>query len=428
MGTYLDLAIFKPVAFGIESGFEDLGDIHNDWIKKFLYNEEDMTLQAHRGSYKTTSLAIAMALMIILFPAKNMIFLRKGDNDVMEIITQVAKMLENDIFQELSRELYEEPIQFTRRSSYEIDTNLKATSRGAPQLLGIGSKSTLTGKHGDIIITDDIININDRISRAHRERTKYTYQELENVKNRGGRFVNTGTPWHDDDAFQLMPNLEKYDCYSTGMMTDQDIEHLKDKMSPSLFAANYELKHIADGEALFTNPVIDDGSNTDKIFDGLAHIDAAYGGNDQSAFTVAKRASNGLIYVYGSLKEKHIDDVLSDFETKRKIYRAGTLYNETNADKGYLAKKIEEPVKTYHEKMNKYIKISTYLRAEWSNIVFVKDTDPEYINQVLDFNENATNDDAPDSLASLIRIMNSKKIEQNTNKEDVVGFLRLHGL
>lgn len=55
--------------------------------------------------------------------------------------------------------------------------------------------------------------------------------------------------------------------------------------------------------------------------------------------------------------------------------------------------------------MNKYIKISTYLRENWDRIVFIKDTDKEYINQILDYTENAEHDDAPDSLASLLREM-----------------------
>ena len=53
--------------------------------------------------------------------------------------------------------------------------------------------------------------------------------------------------------------------------------------------------------------------------------------------------------------------------------------------------------------MNKYINISTYLKSNWSRIIFIKDTDKDYINQILDYTENATHDDAPDSLASLIR-------------------------
>ena len=181
-------------------------------------------------------------------------------------------------------------------------------------------------------------------------------------------------------------------------------------MTPSLFAANYELKHISDEDTLFHNPIIDNGNNTHLIYDGFAHIDASYGGADSSAFTVLKRQPDGKIYVYGALKQKHIDDVLPTFEDKRTLYRAGKLYNETNADKGYLAKKVKAPVGTYHEKMNKHLKISTYLRENWENIIFIKDTEPEYINQILEYNENAQHDDAPDSLASLIRETEQSKV------------------
>src|SRR5699024_4039046 len=83
-----------------------------------------------------------------------------------------------------------------------------------------------------------------------------------------------------------MPNVQKWDCYDVGMFTDSMIQKLRDSMSPSLFAANYELKHIADVDSMFTSPKIDDGSNTHKIFSGTAHIDAAYGGGDSSAFTI----------------------------------------------------------------------------------------------------------------------------------------------
>ena len=405
---WLDLVKHKPYAFGIESGFTDLTDIHNEWIKSFLFSKEDMTLQASRGTYKTTCLSIAMALMVVIYPKYNIIFLRKADDDVKEIIVQTAKLLQSDIYQTLAYDLYGTKLELTKESAFEIDTNLKATSRGTAQLIGIGSGGSLTGKHGDIIITDDIININDRVSKAARERTKYVYQELQNVKNRGGRFINTGTPWHKNDAFTLMPNIQKWDCYDVGMFTDSMVQKLRDSMSPSLFAANYELKHIADADSMFTSPTIDDGSNTHKIFNGTAHIDAAYGGGDNSAFTILNRHSDGHIYVYGDLRAKHIDDVLHVFEAKREQYQAGTLFNETNADKGYLNKKIKRPTKTYHEKMNKYIKISTYLRENWSKIIFVKDTSKEYINQILDYTENAEHDDAPDSLASLIRETENK--------------------
>ena len=405
--TYLDVVKTKPYAFGIEAGFTDLREIHNEWLKLFLFSENDITIQAHRGSYKTTCLSIAIALMIIIFPHLSILFMRKADDDVKEIVLQVGKMLETDIFQALAMAIYKKPLIKLKESAFEIDTNIKQSTRGTSQFVGMGSRGSMTGKHADIVITDDIINMDDRISKAHRDKTKMVYQELQNIKNRGGRFINTGTPWHKEDAFTLMPNIHTYDCYSTDMIDHEQLQKIRKSMSPTLFAANYELKHIANSEALFTSPTIDDGSNTDKIFNGICHIDAAYGGEDYSAFTIIKEYKD-KIYVYGELKGMHIDDCLSGFEAKREYYKAGTLYNEINADKGYLAKKIKLPVKKYHEIMNKYVKISSYLRERWQDIIFIKETDIDYVNQILDYTENAEHDDAPDSLASILREIKSK--------------------
>jgi len=180
--------------------------------------------------------------MIVVCPDKTIMFMRKTDDDVKEVIQQIAKLLDSKRIKQLVHALYKIDLQRTKTTAFEIDTNVKIGPRGASQLLGLGSGGSITGKHYDIIITDDIINLNDRISKADRDKTKLVYQELQNVKNRGGRFINCGTPWHKEDAFTLMPNIEKWDCYSTGLMSEVEIQNMRSSLTPSLFAANYELK------------------------------------------------------------------------------------------------------------------------------------------------------------------------------------------
>lgn len=53
--------------------------------------------------------------------------------------------------------------------------------------------------------------------------------------------------------------------------------------------------------------------------------------------------------------------------------------------------------------MNKYLKISTYLRKWWTKIVWVRGTDPEYLAQIQNYTEDAEHDDAPDSAACCCR-------------------------
>lgn len=409
----IDLLENDPVVVGRAIGFKDLTDLHNEWLKEWLYGYGDTTTQAHRGSYKTSDLAVFLALATLVYRGKNIIFLRKTDSDVSEVIRTVARIIRSGAYQRLAKTLYGITPIVLKETASEIHTNLYNGISGASQILGIGLGGSLTGKHADIVVTDDIVNIKDRVSRAERERTKLMYMELQNIKNRDGRIINTGTPWHKDDAFSLMPNVKKYSCYDTGLMSDEQIKHLRSSMSASLWACNYELKHIADENAMFKDAQFTD--DTEAIYNGICHIDASYGGEDSTAFTVIHE-QDGYLYVYGRKYTKHVDDCLNDILALKTKYRAGTTWTERNADKGYLDKTLKQRgdvSSTYHEKMNKHIKISTYLKENWGKVLFLDATDPEYIAEILDYNEHAQHDDCPDSLASAIRQLGKKPMTLN---------------
>lgn len=399
-----------PVLVGQAYGFDKLTEIHNDWIVDMVMGEDDGTLQGHRGSFKTTCLSVALAVLMVGMPWLKILFMRKTDDDVKEIVAQTKKILLSGTMQEISRAIYGVPVALTKDSSNELSTNLCGDDpRGTSQLVAMGLGASITGKHFDRIFTDDIVNVLDRTSRAERERTKTAYDELQNIKNRGGRIFNTGTPWHKDDCFSKMPAAKKYDCYSTGLMSDEDIEYLKEHMLRSLFCANYELKHIADEDVIFTEPQT--GADPSLAEQGNCHIDASYGGADASVFTICNK-KDGKYYVYGRLWHKHIDDCEDEIISLRKAFNAGRISCEDNGDKGYLAKSLRqkgERTHLYHENMNKYLKITSYLKAEWRNVIFVEGTDEEYIQQIVDYNENAEHDDAPDSLSCMVRELWRKK-------------------
>lgn len=402
----------QPYKLGHLLGFKDLTELNNKWIIDMLTGQEDKTLQAHRSSYKTTCVSIALALIIILLPNKRTMFLRKTDTDVKEIIAQVLKILEGDSTRYFVQCIYNCDLKVVSNNANGLTTNLTNDPRGSLQLTAMGCGSSLTGKHFDYIFTDDIININDRISKAERDRTKIIYQELQNIKNRGGRIFNTLTPWHKDDASTLMPHIERYDCYSTGLISNTKLSEIKESMTASLFSANYELKHIADEDVIFTSPQT--GGDPSLAEQGICHIDAAYFGEDYTAMTICKRRNNKY-YVFGKMWREHIDDVEDKIIEYRKQFNAGKIYCESNSDKGYLAKDLRkkgERVVNYHESMNKFLKITSYLKASWKDVVFVSGTDDEYINQICDFNENSEHEDSADSLASCIRILNKKSSEE----------------
>lgn len=405
----LDLLWNEPYRIGHWVGFKDLTTLHNEWLRSFLYSNKTQTLLAHRGSYKTTVLSLFLALHVVIRPNENVIFFRKTDDDVNEVISQSQKILKSGALQKIAYDLYGVELKLEKENSSEIHTNFCTYSKGISQVMGLGIKTSITGKHADIVVTDDIVNLKDRISRAEREQTKTQYMELQNICNRGGRFINTGTPWHKEDAIMLMPNKKEYDCYSTGLIDRPKLEELRQSMSDSLFAANYELKHIADQDVMFKDPAFT--SEESLIRGGFAHIDAAYDGTDGTAYTIMKKLPDGRIIAFGKRWNRHVDDCLPEISEWHKYYKAGSISCEKNADKGYLAKELRKTgytVKLYSESMNKFIKISTYLRKYWKDITWLESSDPEYIDEILEYNEFAEHDDSPDSAASLVRKLEDK--------------------
>ena len=410
-----------PDKFGHMLGFTKLTKIHNEWIKKMAFGKEDHTLQGHRQAFKTTCLSISLGLDMIFYPNKRILFMRKTDDDVKEIIKQVKNILLHPVTQYFVQCIYGVNLKLTVDNATELSTNLTTDIKGTSQLVGIGTGASITGKHYDIIFTDDIVNLKDRISRAERERTKSIYQELINIKNKDGKIFNTGTPWHKEDAFSLMPEPEKWAWQDTGIFTEDEIQEIRDSMSPSLFAANYELKHIASEDVIFSDPVLH-GDITKIQQAKFCHIDAAYGGEDYTAFTICRKAE-GKYYIYGRLWQKAVDDCIAEIREDREKFNAGVILCERNGDKGYLKKELQrqgERCSDYWEDMNKYIKIVTYLKGVWKDVVFIEGTDQEYIDQILDYNEFAEHDDAPDSCASAIRKL--WKMRDETAEESVSAF------
>lgn len=410
----IDLIKNNPYVIAQDVGFKDVRLFpHNEWMREIITGKSDYTLLAHRGSYKSSVLSVCIALIMVVMPDINIIFLRKADNDVAEMIRMVKKALESKALQSISKILYRRSIEFIEATASAITTNLYMSASGASQLLGIGLKSSITGKHADLVITDDICNVLDRASKAERDKTKLQYQELQNIRNRGGRIINLGTKWHEEDVFTLMDNIHIYDCNATGLISKEQLQKIRESMLPSLFACNYELRIIASENVIFTDPQT--GADPELVKNGLMHLDSAFYGEDFTAWSIMNR-HDGKYYLYGKMRRKHVEDCYDLIKADYERFLCGKLLNESNADKGMVGKDLRKmgiKVILYAEKMNKYMKIVTYLKAIWKDLVFVEGTDPEYIRQITDYFEDAEHDDAPDSAASLARTYYKKADNSN---------------
>ena len=400
----LQQIIEDPIPFAHTLGFTKLNEeLHKEWIKTIFHLNHNGTLQAHRGSYKTTCLIIALALRVIAKPTENVIFLRKSQEDVKDVLNAVSKIIRSDSAMMLMKDIYGNYPKFTIDNSTELELSTYKGTMGR-QILGLGLKASITGKHGSVI-TDDIVTLKDRVSGAERKSTKDQYMELINIASESEqRIFNTGTPWHKEDAFTLMPEAQKYTVYETGILSKEDIQDRKDRMTSSLFAANYELKHVSDGDVLFCEPQYGAFPTGAKAY---GHIDAAYGGPDDCSFTIMAEVNNKL-HTIGWKMPGHIDNHINSIVSRLERFQVQSCSLEDNADKGYLRKELGPKTATkltgYHESMNKYYKISSYGKSRWKDVVFDLDQgDAEYVEAIMDYNENSEHDDCPDSYASLVR-------------------------
>ena len=204
----------------------------------------------------------------------------------------------------------------------------------------------------------------------------------------------------DADVF-----YQTYSIDDNPFLNQTFVDELKKEYAGTVLYERYILGLWAASEgALFTTyPEWTDDETV--LYNGVAHIDAAFGGSDGSALTCAKRVDD-KIYLYGKLRQAHIDTLMDFYSAETRRLRCSPILIETNADKGFVAKqfiRMKDHVTSYDETMNKFFKIATYLRKWWKNIIFVKGTDKAYIDQIMAYSEQAEHDDAPDSAACICR-------------------------
>lgn len=400
--------ISSPEIFGKYLGYTKLVDLHREWIQYIWRAKEHRALQAHRGSYKTTSVIVVGSLHNMTFNWNDRTaVVRKDFTSASDIIKVISRLINSPKYQALFYQMFGIYPRLTIDTKQKVQWDLKDRESPEGNLNAFGIGGPITGKHFDHILLDDIVTLKDRLSKAERTYVDNFVREiLANVID-PGKFVKvTGTPWHKLDTWRILPKPLMYDIYSTGLkaFTPERVAEIKKQTTASLFAANYELKHIASEDTIFSEPnFISDWDSTLPVF---GHIDAKYQGSHTGAMTMMARKPNGRIQAVGFIFYKHINQEYSNLVSKWKRYRCGTTYLELNADKGYAADGLSGEgmvTSTYYESDNKHVKIITFLKKYWSFIDWYEETDQEYLAQILDYVEGQEPDDCADSAASCIR-------------------------
>lgn len=407
--THSDLIEIRehPHLLGHLAGFTKLTEMHSQWILYIWDCEIERCLQAHRDSYKTTAIDVTGAIWWLLFHGDDRIgIIRKNYTDAANTLNVIRNSMKKQIIRELFKTAYGSYPEFKIQRAEKLEFTFKRTNtqEGSVNAYGL---SGLTGKHLDKIICDDFVDLNDRISPAKREHTILCIQEIRTNVIESGKCVSfIGTPWHKNDAWSILPIPLQYDVYSTKLLTNLQIEDKRKKTTPSLFAANYLLKHESDEGKLFQNPVYKKWAISSAKKGCYGHLDAAFDGIDTNALTFMSKIAErpGKVQAVGFHYPGHVNDWLDFIEAEYRKRKCTELLVETNADKGATAEKLKKRglnIFEYHEDQNKHIKITTYLYDGWTSLEWDFDTDPLYMEQIIDYQKGSEPDDAPDDASTL---------------------------
>lgn len=434
---HLQQILEHPHLLGHLVGKTKLTELHSKWIWEVwgAPSGEPTALQAHRGAFKTTAVTEIGCVWWLLFHPNDRIALVRetftAANDTLKTIKAYIKSEPIRALFKLAHKLYPKTI-INKSGTVTYTFKKSITKEGSIDAYGI--EQVPTGSHYDRIICDDIITINSRLSRAKRERVKEGVREiLTNIIDPGKSVHIIGTPWHHDDAWSMttedggtiIPTPFQYRPEDTGILSAEELAEKRRRTSKALFAINYMLDTSIrdDGQIFDDEPIRGVWDDTRPSCDYYAHLDAKFEGTCTNALTIMCRLPSGFIQVTGWTFPEHIDKKVEWVRSTLMRYRCSKLWIETNPDKGYVAKMFKRPsargrlsVYTYHEDMNKHIKIITYLKDFWPELVWANNIDNDYLLQVLDYREGQEPMDCPDSASSLLaRVFYHKDHKRSNN-------------
>ena len=403
----------SPEVLGRMLGYQHLTSDHGEWIKDcWLTDDLETTFQAYRGSFKTTTrIVIGCIYRHLMFPNETILLVRKTDAGAKKILKEIKALYKHPVMRWIYREIYgiEEPLSEERSDAIELTRRTVKTKEASIQAIGL--TTSITGDHYNWIIADDIVTREDRYYAQKRETTKEVVRDFRNIAGPTGKIRYHGTPWHKDDAFSIMPKPTENRYFPIGTIhvygaDDAYIAKIKATTPRALFAANYELKHVEAVDPEFENPNMYDPATFDREKLTLrAAIDPAFDGKDHTALVIGGVIDGGFRVVYGNIWRKNVADIYGEIERILRVHKVHFVICEKNqaqvlvvrefARRGFYAKGVKSV-------SNKFARITDALKKTWQRIYFSTDVNTKFMDQVLEFNENADKDDAPDALAMLI--------------------------
>ncbi|MBP7735049.1 MAG: terminase family protein [Spirochaetes bacterium] len=346
-----------------------------------------------------------------------------------------------DLAEDFSR--YQLNLMETAEYKHVFQTRLNKSARSQQRyqtdaggmLVACGVGGPIYGRGADIgIIDDPIKNWEVARSEAQLEHLWEWYQGFITRLHKGGAVVLCMHRWGTRDlAARIMERDQEYGDWTVLELpaladptedkpdpcgrkagealwpteySSEALARTKREVDARIWAAQYQQRPTDQISRIFPEPIYAEPPEGLKV---IAYFDPAYSeesSGDYSALTIGGE-HEGLIYIVGGFVWKKIVDeaYYEKIETLCKTYTVQSLTVETNKDEGAIAHELRRRKLYVREKKattNKFLRITDLVLKNWDKIRFSSNVTGAYLQQVLDYNELARHDDAPDSLAGII--------------------------
>lgn len=417
----LDEWLSEPHKFGHLLGYDKLTPEHDVWIKIFIKYKKFDLLQAHRGSFKTTCGIVAMVLLFLCFPDMRLLIVRKTGDLASDVLKTITKHFEtNNVLKLYMYSRWNNPEAKTKVwSSEHAIFSFKKTITPQPSISAVGVGASITGAHFDYIWPDDIVTIDDRYSPAERKWTIAYFQELDNLIDPLGQMRLSGTPWHENDVYSILPpELFKDRQFPIGTVPlppDElaEIWARKDRLPYAEWCCNYELRHVADTDTIGAFQTVE---NWDCQY-CVAWIDPSFSDKEDTDRTTVGvvGASKGLLIFTGLSLPMSIADIptrIKILDFLQRFTPIETIIESQLADSSiffidaFKSLELKYPIKNLWDyrraEHNKHERIAATVITNKPELRLLEGTQQEFSLGVSRYYKGAAHDDEPDVLAGAI--------------------------
>jgi len=322
------------------------------------------------------------------------------------ILTKEEKRVKN-IISEISKALIANGVKLEKDNALEI--RVEGLHGKDLSVEGLSIRSGLRGRHPDLIIMDDPVTDED-VSEATRKLVQRKYNECHKLQS---NILIIGQPAHAHDLYAKLRNLIKKLEVPWGSIPALDVDLEAQRLAgvdEKSIQASYMLKIISDGTAPFEGINYLDKFPVGTGATSVAFLDPSHKGKDCSALSIFKQHFQGIAVV-GFAAHRAWNHWIEDLVPHLKKFGVKKLFVECNGlgDTPVIALRqllhgLGIGVVGIDSTTNKHARIMA--AGAYAHLIHLsKESDRAYTDQVVQYEYGAEPDDAPDSLASGLKVI-----------------------